>query len=94
MPTMVSSSGRVFQLDGPQGGTDGVSRNAQQQRAIAYAIIGVSILLSFIALVRLGSAASAAVASVSGAIPAASINAIPAQFQQRAALTNFSDTGS
>ena len=77
----VSSSGRVFHVDGPEGGStsaDAGGRN--QQRLIAYSVIAISILLSLVMLVKLGSAASAAVASVSGAVRvSSSMDAVPAR---------------
>ena len=57
----VSSSGRKLYIDGPQ--TTGT-------RPLAYLVIGAAILLSLFALIRLGNAASAAVAAVSKGVAA------------------------
>ena len=55
----VSSSGRKLYVDGPQSG--GSSR-------AAYLVIAAAIVLSLFALIRLGAAASAAVAAVSAGV--------------------------
>ena len=79
----VSSSGRVFHVDGPAGGSSSADAGSKhhQQRLLAYGVIVVSILLSLVMLVKLGSAASAAVASVSGAVRvSSSMDAVPARY--------------
>ena len=54
----VSSSGRKLYVDGPQPGPS-------HTKLLAYAVVASAILLSLFAVVRLGAAASAAVAAVS-----------------------------
>ena len=53
----VSSSGRKLYIDGP-------GPSQQTTKRFAYAVVVVSICLSLVALMRLGAAASAAVAAV------------------------------
>ena len=70
----IGSSGAKFHLDGP------ASRTPPPSRTLAYLTIGAALLLSFVALIRLGAAASAAVAAVSSALPASSLGA-PSQLR-------------
>ena len=55
----VSSSGRKLYVDGPA--------NTNSTKQVAYVVIAAAMLLSVLALVRLGIAASAAVHAVSNA---------------------------
>jgi hypothetical protein len=55
----VSSSGRKLYVDGPQKPLSGTKQ-------VAYAIVAATIILCLLALFRLGTAASAAVAAASG----------------------------
>ena len=65
----VSSHGGEYRvhIDGPK---------KQSNTILAYVVIGLAVVLSLVALVRLGSAASAAVASVSGATRAPSTSGV------------------
>ena len=67
----VGSSGRKLYVDGP-------GPSSATTKKFAYAVLVVSICLSFVALVRLGAAASAAVAAVSAGGHAAVTEVLPA----------------
>ena len=69
----VGSSGRKLYLDGP--------KNDSQARKLAYAVIVAAILLSVVALFRLGAAASASVAA-SVSVPAVSAGSAPTIYNE------------
>lgn len=75
----IGSSGAKFHLDGPDAKAGAAARGIEGGRALAMLTVACALLLSLVALVRLGVAASAAVAAVSSALPAASFAATTAR---------------
>ena len=68
----IGSSGARFHLDGPSGQLPSAAAASSGQRT-AYLAVGAALLLSLVALVRLGRAASAAIESINAATPAAAL---------------------